>query len=670
VKKQEALHIVKSPLNSYIYGILFGLIVITFFSFRPGLKGEFTNWDDDRYVRDNVLIQHGSFSELMQEYYMGNYHPLTLLSYAAEYKIWGNKPYVYHLNNLILHILNVILVFFIAIRLTRRNLLASAAAAFLFALHPMHVESVTWISERKDVLYALFFFSAWYVWILFREKESLVKYAFVLAFFILSCLAKGMAVTFFGVVLVTDLFLRGKLYIKDIKWYIPLVSISLVFGVVAVLAQKAAGFIYLETQWNQIEKLVLAGYAWLFYLWKMIVPLKLSAFYPFPEKSAGILPPAYWLAPLCVAGLLWLSWKYRHKHPWFFFALGSYSVMIVIVLQILSVGEAFAADRYFYVSSAGICIALGVGISWLYKTGSKKNPVLKPATAIVATLVGISLSVLTYKQTQIWKDSLSLWTDTLQKYDRVPIAHYNLGVTYGLEQQDYDRAEPHFLRAIAIRPGYPQALYNLAIIQSNRGKYEESNTRFRELLRVNSEYPLAYSGIGYNLEKLGKYEEAAFMYLLETQRSKDNYNVWLGLGINYGKSGKLDSSLIALNKAAALEPNKPEPWVNMGVFHFNAGKLTQALPFYSRALEIKAGHPEALFNMGSALLNLGKTDSAEWAFRKALEVNPGMMEVYINLGNIASARGNTNQQIEAYQQAARLGHEGAKSWLNQRNIKW
>lgn len=670
--KKKAADVSKttSGINSYLYGIIVGLIVLTFLCFRPGLNGEFTNWDDDRYVKENVLIQQGSWGEILSAYYMGNYHPLALASYAVEYKIWGPNPYVYKLTNLILHILNTLLIFLIAIKLTRRNLLASAAAGFLFALHPMHVESVTWISERKDVLYALFFFAAWFAWLRFRDADDKKWYIAALMLFILSCLSKGMAVTFTGVIVLTDFILRKEFRKEDILYYLPFAGVSVFFGVVAIFAQQEAGFIYLETQWNYAEKIALAGYAFLLYLWKMIMPFHLAAFYPFPEKTGGSLPSVFWLAPLAVTLILGISWYLKKRSYWFLLGPWFFAITIVIVLQILSVGEAIAADRYFYVSSAGFCIAFGMGFAWLYQEGSKKNAVLKPLAAIGGAAILTGLAFLTYQQTHIWKNSLSLWTDTISKYDRVPIAHYNLGVTYGLEQQDYDRAEPHFLRAIEIRPGYPQALYNLGIIMTNRGKYEESTERFRQLLKVKGDYPLAHSGIGYNLEKQGKFAEAAEMYRKELEISPENYNVWLGLGINLGKSGDLQGSIPALQKAATLDASRPEPFVNMGVFHFNAGRFRDALPFYELALQRKPGHPEAYFNMGSAYMNMSRMDSAEWAFRKALEQNPKLMESYISLGNIASGRGDTKGQIENYKNAAALGHQGAMSWLQQRNISW
>lgn len=654
-----------SPIYGKYIAIAF-LIVITFFCFRPGLKGEFTNWDDDRYVKNNELIQQGSLSEILTEYYMGNYHPLTLLSYHYEYKIAGKDPYVYHLTNLILHVFNVLLVFWLALLFSKNNIIASVFAAALFSIHPLHVESVSWVSERKDVLYAFFFFIAWGAWVLFRKEEKIHWAILSLLAFVFSCLSKGMAVTFIGVVLFTDLLLQGRWYVKSLIWYIPLTGISLFFGVLAIYAQQAAGFIYLETEWNYLEKFILAAYAWWFYLWKMINPLHIAAFYPFPEKVGGSLPALFMLAPLFLAGTIAGLVYYRKKFPWLIFGLGVYSSCIVIVLQILSVGEALAADRYFYVASAGLFIAGGIGLNQLIiNRPSLQNIFLIASLALVSVL-----GYLTFNRTLVWKDSLTLWKDTLNKYERISLAHYNLGVTYGLEMNDYAQAEPHFKRAIEIRPGYPQALYNLAIIYANRGEYEKSNATFQELLKVNPTYPLAHSGMGFNLEKLGKYSEAVLEYEQEVNRSPESYNVWLGLGINQGKSGQLEKAIVSLQKAAVLDPSRPEPFVNMGVFHFNAGRYTEALPFYEEALKISPNNPEAWFNKGSAYSNMGKLDDAEQCFRKALEFNPRLSEVHINLGNIASVRGNSAAQISAYQEAARLGHAGAANWLSGRNIKW
>lgn len=669
MKKQS----IKVKYNTSVNGInlnliaIVGLILLTFFCFKPGLKGEFTNWDDDRYVKNNTLIQNGSFSEIVTEYYMGNYHPLTLLSYHWEYKFAGDDPYLYHLTNLILHIFNVLLIFYLTALVSGNKTLVAFVSAALFAIHPLHVESVSWVSERKDVLYAFFFFSAWISWVKFRQKNHIHWAWITLGLFVLSCLAKGMAVTFTGVILFTDLWLRKGWKLQDLKWYLPFTAVSVFFGIIAIYAQKAAGFIYLETQWTYLEKLILAAYAWWFYLWKMINPFHLSAFYPFPEKISGALPPVYFLAPILLLGLVAVLLKFRNKFTGLIFALGVYSACIVIVLQILSVGEALAADRYFYVASAGFFIVAGIAWNqWLENSSAS----LKWMFYLIPFVIISVLSWLTFQRTLVWKDSLTLWEDTISKYERISLAHYNLGVTYGLEMNDYARAEPHFLRAVEIRPGYPQALYNLAIIYANRGEYERSTETFKQLLSVNPEYPLAWSGIGYNLEKAGKFKEAVEAYTTETKRSPESYNVWLGLGVNQGKAGDLPSALASLKKASELDSSRPEPWVNMGVFHFNSGKYNEALSYYEEAIRRNSSNPEAYFNQGSALTNLGKLDEAERAFRKALELNPRLSEVYINLGNIASMRGNSSAQVAAYQEAAKLGHGGAQNWLSSRNIKW
>jgi tetratricopeptide (TPR) repeat protein len=669
VKRQGSKH--KSPLVTpaipWNYLALVVLLLVTFFCFKPGLKGDFTNWDDDRYVKNNELIQKGGFSEIVSEYYMGNYHPLTLLTYHWEYKLAGADPYIYHLTNLLLHLINIVLMFYLTLMLGGNKTFAAFISAALFALHPLHVESVSWVSERKDVLYAMFFFLAWITWVRFRKTGKMQWAGITFLLFVLSCLSKGMAVTFTGVVLFTDLWLKKGWQMKDLKWYLPFTIISVFFGIVAIYAQKAAGFIYLETQWTYLDKLILAAYAWWFYLWKMINPFHLSAFYPFPEKVSGTLPGIYFLAPIFFLGIAGFLLKFKHKYPGLLFALGVYSVCIVIVLQILSVGEALAADRYFYVASAGFFIIAGIAwTEWFEKSGERFKWVFYLLPLGILSVLGW----LTIQRTQVWKDSLTLWEDTLAKYERISLAHYNLGVTYGLEMKDYIKAEPHFLRAVEIRPGYPQAMYNLAIIYANRGEYDRSTETFKQLLSVNPEYPLAWSGIGYNLEKNGKYTEATEAYLRETKRSPEAYNVWLGLGVNQGKSGDLSAAMISLKKASELDFSRPEPWVNMGVFHFNAGKYSEALGYYEEALKKNPSNPEAYFNQGSAFLNMGKLDEAEAAFRKALEYNPRLSEVYINLGNIASMRKNTPAQVSAYQEAARLGHAGAQSWLSGRNIDW
>ena len=642
--------------------VAIGIMLITSWALWPGLSGEFTNWDDDRYVTQNPLLKENPPENILTAFYMGNYHPLTLLFYRAEYQAWRNNPFPYHVVSLILHLLNTLGAFFVFLKLSKNNWQISGLAALFFGVHPLHVESVSWVSERKDVLYAVFYFAAWYTWILFREGNKRA-YLFTLGLFILSCLSKGMAVTFVFTLIFTDFLLLKKWTKFQILEWLPFVGIALFFGVMAVFAQKAAGFIYLSNEWTFIEKIVLAARAFFFYLEKCFWPTHLSAFYPYPDKPLSAL---FWILPFVIIGMAALAYFQRKKYPWYVFALGFYAGNIVIVLQILSVGEQLAADRYFYIASAGLFLGLFMSINQIISN----TQIPKWLFPILIVGLGLFAATISRARTRIWKDSLTLWTDTVGKYDNVAIAHYNLGVTWGLERNDYPRAEIHFLKALKAKKNYPQALYNLAIVKTHAGKYEESNQLFEQLRNVNPTYPKLDAGIGYNLERMNQFPQAAEYYAKAVKEEPKEYNNWLGLGINYGKAGNLISADSALAIACELSPNKSEPWVNRGVFRYNARLYREALPFYAKALELHPDHAEAWFNQGSTYLGLGFLDSAILSYNQSLKFNPALAESYINLGNIAGTKNDISTQVKNYSLAAKLGHAGAQQWLSSRNYSW
>jgi hypothetical protein len=276
-------------------------VIITYICFSNALKNDFTNWDDPGYVIDNALVKSLSFDNLkaiFSTYVMGNYHPVAILSLAIDFYFHQLDPHGFHATSVILHLINVLLVFLFVQKLSNR-LIAAFIAAVLFGIHPMHVESVSWVAERKDLLYVLFYMASIIAYTLFikKEKNKTVYYAASIALFILSLLSKGQAVTLPVILLLIDYYSSRTFDKKVFLEKIPFFAISIVMGVVAVLAQKESGAIADMPNHAWYDRIFFASYSFINYIWKMILPLNLSAYYPYPVKQGNFYPSFFYAAP-------------------------------------------------------------------------------------------------------------------------------------------------------------------------------------------------------------------------------------------------------------------------------------------------------------------------------------------------------------------------------------
>jgi len=372
-----------SQLNPATKAILALILLLTLWAYWPKWNHEFTNWDDPIYVTDNTLIQNGSLSDFFTTPIASNYHPFTMLSLALDYRIGGNQPKVYFVTNLILHIANTCILALVLFHLFPQYLFLILFSIAGFALHPLHVESVAWVSERKDVLYTFFLFLSWLFYLKW-EKENKVSWLLLsILLFISSCLSKGMAVVLPGILLVST-WIRSGLPGK--KYLMPLVAytlIALIFGVVAIRTQTEAGALSIDNiQLSHVDRVITALHGYVFYLQKFLLPIQLSAYYPYPVNFNQTWPIEYWLSPIILL-LMFLIIGLRFKSNKII--VGGMLLYIGILLpvsQLISVGNASAADRYFYLASIGPLFVLGYAIDALIKSKLKSQSA--GAVALVA----------------------------------------------------------------------------------------------------------------------------------------------------------------------------------------------------------------------------------------------------------------------------------------------
>ena len=394
---------------------------ITLLATSPTLFNGWVNWDDDFYVLTNPLVRDVSWEQIKNIFstlqVQGNYHPITVVSLAIDYALAGTDPFIYHLTNLVLHLCNVGLVFGFIYLLTGRLYMA-IIASLLFGIHPMHVESVAWISQRKDVLYTSFFMLGLILYLFYLTKNS-HPYRWLglcLASFVLSLLSKGMAVTFPLILVLIDYVYQRTDYQKVILEKIPFLVLSLVFGIITIKAQQASKAVIDTEAISWIDSVLVACYGLTLYPLKALIPFRLSVLHPYPMEHYEPLPGYFYVFAGIAMLLLGLSWWGIRKHRLIAFGIAFFILSILPVLQLLPVGVSIIAERYTYVSYMGLFMLMGLGVEGLimgrWKLSKNRRTGLLGLTGVfLVTMMGITLN-----RIQVWKNGETLWSDVIQKY--------------------------------------------------------------------------------------------------------------------------------------------------------------------------------------------------------------------------------------------------------------
>jgi tetratricopeptide (TPR) repeat protein len=463
--KQESLilkplQIVKTDRDKLLV-FVFVITLLTSITLYPCLKNDFINWDDDIYVYQNPNIQQTSWANVktfFSSFYFANYAPFTLMSYAFDYQIGRLKPLTYHTTNLLLHLFNCILVFCL-VYLLSRTAPAAFLVAILFGIHPLHVESVAWVSARKDLLYSLFFLSSLISYVKYLHNKKALYYVLSLLLFLASCLSKAMAITLPFVLLLIEYLLRQKIDKKRLFEKIPFLLISFAFGVITILTQYGLSHARPAHLFSFLNNVLRASYGLVFYMCKIILPVRLSGLYPNPQNIGSNYPMAFLLAPFVIILLILLIIKFG-KNRKIIFGTGFFIITIFPVLQLLPIGIAIAADRYTYIPALGVFYLFGEGCSWFYKeklTGKKHIRMVFIACLIV---IVTTLSLLSWQRCNIWKDSITFWTDVINKYPNTAVAYNNRASAYEINGDD-KKAIEELKKALSLDPNYLKALDSL-----------------------------------------------------------------------------------------------------------------------------------------------------------------------------------------------------------------
>ena len=404
------------------------LLLVTFLCFSNALNNNFLEWDDTSYIHENKAIQKLDYQhvkEIFTSFYMANYHPLTSLSYAVEYSIVGTKStFLYHIDNVLLHLLNLLLVFFLFRLVTGKNWVGLIMAA-LFALHPTRVESVAWISERKDVLYTFFFLLSLLLYQKFStsgKKLSDKNYLLAIVFFLLSLMSKSAAVTLPVVFLLFDYLNKRKFTTASILEKLPFFALSVVFGILALKSQTEA--INDLPDYSILNRFLLLNFTVLKYIYLAFVPIGLSGLHPYPAIVNGSLPLEYNIAPIFLLAIISAVIYSFRKTRVVIFGVLFFMVTISLVLQVLPVGGAILSERYTYVPYLGLYFIMAWYAAMYIEEKGKSFSSVKPFVSAALGILLVIYGFTTYSRNRVWKEDLSLWDDVIATYPNTAYTAY------------------------------------------------------------------------------------------------------------------------------------------------------------------------------------------------------------------------------------------------------
>ena len=581
------------------------LIIVSFISFIPVLQAGFVSLDDNEYVTNNPFMNAAHLKELLITPLQGNYHPLTMLSLYLNHLISGDNAWSYHLLNLLLHLVNCVLVFRLAILLGNKNVVIAFTTAILFAIHPMRVESVAWISERKDVLYGLFFLAGLISYIKYVDTQSKKQYALTIIFLLLSLVSKPAAVIFPVTLFCVDLLRKRKFNFKLVIEKIPFFILAMGMGILTMVGQKEAGATGIAN-FTMVTKILFGFYGIMMYMIKFIAPFNLAVFYRYPAGNES-LSPAYYIAPVffvLLAVIIFYSFK-KTRVP--AFGISFYLVNLLLVLQLIPVGSAVISERYTYIPYIGLFFIVG----WLIDRYAKNN--INRSFVIIAP-VSILLMVLTWKQSSVWQTSATLWDNAIKNHpsykayaNRAKLLrdekNYDLSLEYFKEairlniddyesynnrgnvyfdMKKYDLAEIDYRHSIALRPDYYQAMDNLGSQFAMRGLYDSALKYFNLALKFGPDYKTSYGNRGLLYMQLNRFDEA----IKDWQKylgfgpgnggSFSEADVHSMIGECYQALKKYQQSLESFNKAIEMQPNVADYYLKRAISYKELQNLDAA----------------------------------------------------------------------------------------------
>ncbi len=576
--------------------IIYIISFTVFICYLPVLNNGFV-WDDTHNLIDNIYYRGFTLSNLhwmFTTFYDANYHPLAWLTLGFDFTLWGMNPYGYHLTNLMFHVLNSILFFFLIVAFLKRipNTgsdikksgigISAGAGALFFALHPLRVESVSWISTRGDLLCAFFYMLTIiaYLNMIDAETDGYRKKWFRLSlfFFLLSLMSRAWGITLPVVLVILDVYPFQRLVWKKrfekhhkklMKEKIPFLLLSLVAAVLSLLAKKSS--MKALANYGLIDRFIQTGYGLFFYLWKTFFPFNLSPLYLL-KRPLNLFLFQYCLVTLLILGIIVLLFIKRYRWPWGITAFLCYAVIISPLLGFVQSGPQLVADRYTYISCMPFGILFGIGVFKLWFRYQEKRLPSAVLIVMVMFVVFITMGILTFHQTKVWKNDRSVWDHVIQLDHENYIAYNNRGVLRKEKEKDFVGAMKDYNAAIRLNPLDIDVYYNRGLLRETQGDITGAVSDYSEDIKLNPEHEKSYNNRGGLRKKLGDF----------------------------------DGAMSDLNMAIKLKPFSPEAYANRAAIKKSRNDLKGALQDFRKALEVAPANWQYKFIVKKIIVKINK----------------------------------------------------------------
>jgi tetratricopeptide (TPR) repeat protein len=672
------------------------ILFLTFLVYLPILQNGFLKtWDDNRYVLENPYIQKinpEAIGKMFTVFYDGHYHPLTLFSLALDHHFGGLTPEIYHVHSLILHLVNTLLVFvFLQLLFRKKSRFIPLVTAFLFGISTTHIETVAWVSERKNLLFALFFFASLISYIRFIETEKKWLYLTSLLLFLLSILSKSSAISLAVTIVLIDLFFRREVFSRRvILEKIPFFLLAIIFGVVAVMAQKTTwGEDFSQVQYSFAGRILFSGYAYIVYIVKLIFPYRMSGFYPYPTESTSVMTAVYILFTLLsIINVVAAIYFFRQSRISTFGVL-FFSINIFLLLKMFEVpaGDYIMADRYAYVPSVGILLILARGFDAL----TRRKLLIKYMGRAILIIYSLFIMLQTFNRVPVWEDDISFFSDIILKYPDTEMAYTNRGAVRKenhelkgalsdfnkaletgdkdykawsnrgavyIDLGDYSNALADYQQAIRLKPGHPQILADYGFAQMQTGDLQGAFESFNKALELKSFNPDVYVNRGTLRYKAGDYAGAIEDYSTASKQDPENVNACFNRGLARLMSKDLQGAIDDFLSAIKLDPSHEQAWSNMGVAWSRLNDLSKAMECYDKAISLQPDYFEAWLNRGIDKYYAGDFSGSLTDLNRTIELNNGMAPAYY-FRAMANLKSGNQQVCDDLEKALSLGFQAA-----------
>ncbi len=594
--------------------LMAGVAIITFIVYHYTLHNQFTNWDDGLYIESNPYIKNLTpenlkmilFHNITNNYY----HPLTMLSIAANYHFSKMDPFGYYFTNVALHVCNTCLVFILVFTLLtamevrgygafKGKEWLAAFAALCHGVHPMHVESVAWIAERKDVLYEFFYWLGLITYIKYVKEEKLKWLVLVVFLYLCSLASKPLAVIFPLALFPIDFLLKRNGIKKLLLEKLPYFIVSLAGGIWAWKTSDASGSIASFHAFTLLQRITFAGFSFTMFVLKAFIPFHLCSYYPYPNLDANGLEPFYfYIAPitslLILVVPLWLT--YRKNDNYFrvaLFGLTFFLFHVIFVLQFVSVGPALMPERYTSIAYFGIFFMVTYAISQLWE----RYPTWHFPLMVAPGIFIVILAYLCHERTKVWHNTKTLWQNVIDEYPlRVETAYKNLG-NYYAERNQYDSAFTEYKVLDDIHSTDAGVYSNLANIYALRGQYKKSLEYYTHALKLDNKLFDVYLDRAITYSRMDSFALAIQDYNHAYSIDPKSEQLLFNRGNTYLNIKQYDKAMDDFNAAIAIDPDRAQYYLYRGIAETNMKDFQAALNDFLHDLSMEPDNPDCLFNL-------------------------------------------------------------------------